>query len=446
MRRDAAPVAGAVGICCGPHCGAADHGQASGMEQKPSVLVVGAGIVGLCTAWYLARAGADVTLVDRDGPGEGTSSGNAGAISAGSVAPLAMPGILRQVPGMLLDPKGALHIPARYWPKALPWLWRFVMEARPERVEKIAEALAVLLNGAEDRHLEILEAEGALDLIERNGQLYLYHNPAHLAKDDAAWALRRAHGLDMRVLNRIEVLELEPEVSKTYGTGVFLPQQSHSVNPLRQARVIARGVERMGGRILRGSVSAVIAEERRVTGAIVDGTPIRTDHVVLAAGAWSAKLLAPLGIKVPLESQRGYHIMLPTPGVMPRRPVVPADRKVFITPMEDGLRIAGSVEFGGTEAPPNPARAAMLLEDLARVYPQADMRDARPHWMGHRPCLPDSLPVVGPVKAWPGLWCAFGHGHLGLTGSAPTGAMIASAMLGPKPNTDLTPFGVERFA
>jgi len=416
------------------------------MEHKPRVLVVGAGIVGLCCAWYLARAGADITLVDRDGPGEGTSSGNAGAISAGSVAPLAMPGVLKQVPGMLLDPKGALHIPARYWPAAFPWLWRFVLEARPERVAEIAQALAVLLHGAEERHLEILKAEGALDLIAHNGQLYLYRDAQHLAKDDASWALRREHGMETRVLDRAGILELEPEVSAAYTVGLFAPRQGHSLNPLRQARVIARGVERMGGRVLRGNVSALMTQDHRVTGAMVDGAPVAADHVVLAAGAWSAKLLAPLGIRVPLESQRGYHIMLPHPGVMPRRPLVPADRKAFITPMEEGLRIAGTVEFGGTEAPPNAARAALLLEDLAKVYPQADIRDAKPHWMGHRPCLPDSLPVVGPVREWPGLWCAFGHGHLGLTGSAPTGALVAAAMLGPKPNADLSPFGVERFA
>lgn len=416
------------------------------MEPKPRILVIGAGIVGLCCAWHLARGGADVTLVDRDGPGEGTSSGNAGAISAGSVAPLAMPGVLKQVPAMLLDPKGALHIPAPYWPAAFPWLWRFVLQARPERVAGIAQALATLMQGAEERHLEILAAESALDLIVNNGQLYLYRDAPHLAKDAAAWALRREHGLDMRVLDRAGLLALEPEVSAHYGVAVFLPSQGQSVNPLRQSRTIARGVERLGGRILRGTVSALTTQDHRVTGAMVDGAPHVADQVVLAAGAWSARLLAPLGIRVPLESQRGYHIMLPDPGVMPRRPVVPADRKAFLTPMEEGLRIAGTVEFGGTEAPPNPARAALLLEDLARVYPQADTRGAKPFWMGHRPCLPDSLPVMGPVQAWPGLWCAFGHGHLGLTASAPGAALLAAAMLGPVPNTDLTPYAIERFA
>jgi D-amino-acid dehydrogenase len=302
----------------------------------PRVIVVGAGIVGLCVAWHLAREGASVTLLDREGPGEGTSSGNAGAISAGSVAPLAMPGVLRQVPGMLLDPKGALHIPARYWPRAAPWLWRFLRSAEPARVRAIADGMAQLLAGAEARHRDILEAEGSLDLIRENGQLYLYRDAAHLAKDEASWALRRAHGLEMQVLDRAGILDLEPEIGPAYATGVLLPRQGHCVNPLRHARVVAQGVQRMGGTIRRAAVEALVTEGARVTGVRAAGETLEAEHVVLAAGAWSARLLAPLGIRVPLESQRGYHVMLPDPGVMPRRPVVPADRKAFLTPMEGG--------------------------------------------------------------------------------------------------------------
>jgi glycine/D-amino acid oxidase-like deaminating enzyme len=177
---------------------------------------------------------------------------------------------------------------------------------------------------------------------------------------------------------------------------VFLPHQGHSLNPLRQARVVARGVERQGGRLRRGAVTALTREGSRVTGVATEAGKVEADQVVIATGAWSARLLQPLGIHVPLQSQRGYHVMLPEPGVMPRRPVVPADRKVFITPMEEGLRVAGTVEFGGTEAPPNAARAALLVGDLAQVYPQARAEGAKPFWMGHRPCLPDSLPVLGP--------------------------------------------------
>lgn len=412
------------------------------------IVVVGAGIVGLCVAWHLARRGLPVTVLDSGEPGS-ASSGNAGAISAGSVAPLAMPGVLRQVPGMLTDPNGALHIPADYWPRAAPWLLRFVASARAQRVAQIAEALAGLFFGAMERHREILAAEGALDLIRDEGQLYLYRDEAHFAKDAASWELRHRHGQKMKILHGSAAIRaLEPEVSDRYGLGVFLPDQGSSVNPLRQTWVVAEGVWRMGGEIRQATVRAISTDgAARVTGVETEAGPLPASTVVVAAGAWSAGLLRPLGLRIPLETQRGYHVMLRDAGVRLRRPVVPADRKAFISPMEAGLRVAGTVEFGGLERAPTQRRAELLLDDLRKVFPQAripvDATDG--FWMGHRPCLPDSLPVLGPVRRWSGLWCAFGHGHLGLTGSAPTGALLGAAIAGERPNLDFTPFAPERF-
>lgn len=409
------------------------------------VVVVGAGIVGLCVAWHLANRGLKPIVLDGEEPGSGASSGNAGAISAGSVAPLAMPGVLKQVPQMLTDPRGALHIPMTYWPRALPWLLRFVASARPARVERIADALGALLFGAMEQHRKILEAEGAGDVIRDTGQLYVYRDTQQLSKDKGSWDLRKRHGLAMEVLDRAGLLALEPEVGAGYTVGVFLPEQGSSVDPKRQAQIVANGVRRMGGEIRRAAVRAITTEGQRVTGVETDAGRIAADEVVIAAGAWSARLLRPLGFRIPLETQRGYHVMLPDAGVTLSRPVVPADRKVFLTPMEGGLRVAGTVEFGGLDRAPTPERAAYLLDDLKAVFPQARTDNAQPFWMGHRPCLPDSVPVIGPAKAWQGLWCAFGHGHLGLTGSAPTGAVLGAAIAGEKPNFDFSPFAAERF-
>ncbi|HEY4251131.1 MAG TPA: FAD-dependent oxidoreductase [Roseomonas sp.] len=409
------------------------------------VVIIGAGIVGLCLGWHCARRGMAVTLLDAGEPGGGASSGNAGAISAGSVAPLAMPGVLRQVPGMLTDPRGALHIPFGYWPRALPWLLRFVASARPARVEAIANALGALQFGAMERHREIMAAEGALDLIRETGQLYLYRDDAHLAKDASGWALRVQHGMRVERLDAAGIAALEPGIDPAYQLGLFLPEQGSVTNPKRLAEVVARGIERQGGRVLRARVAAIASEGGRAIGAMTEAGLVPGDITVLAAGAFSARLLAPLGIRVPLETQRGYHIMLPDAGVTPQRPLIPADRKAFISPMEHGLRLAGTVEFGGLDRAPTPKRAALLLDDLAKVYPQARSEGAEGFWMGHRPCLPDSLPVLGPVARLPGLWCAFGHGHLGLTGSAPTGALLAAAIAGERLNIDLEPFAIERF-
>jgi len=412
-------------------------------SDSPRIVVIGGGIVGLCVAWHLAKRGLR-PLVLEAGKAGAASSGNAGAISHGSVAPLAMPGILKQVPGMMLDPAGALHIPMRYWLKAAPWLLRFVASARTPQVEAAATALASLFFGTLDRHKEIVAAEGAPELIRETGQIYLYRDDAQMAKDKAGLDLRRRHGLRMEVLDRAALSTLEPAVSPAYTRGVYLPDHGSSVNPARFAEVVARGVQRQCGEVRTAEVRAIRTEGRRVTGVETASGVIPADQVVLAAGAWSARLLASLGVKVPLETQRGYHMMLPDAGVTPGRVLSPADRKVFISPMEDGLRVAGSVEIAGLDAPPNEARAQLLLGDLRAVFP--DVRtDGATSWMGHRPCLPDSVPVLGPLRDWQGVWCAFGHGHLGLTGSAPTGALIAAAMAGERPNFDFAPFRAERF-
>ena len=389
-------------------------------SDRPRIIVIGGGIVGLCVAWHLARRGLAPLVLEARKP-HAAYPGNAGAISHGSVAPLAMPGVLRQVPRMLTDRAGALHIPLRYWLKAAPWLLRFVASARTSQVEGAATALASLLFGAPERHKEILLAEGATDLIREEGQMYLYRDDAQMAKDAASLELRRRHGLRMEVLDRAGLAALEPEVAPSYTRAVFLPDHGSCVNPARMAEVVAAGIRRMGGEIREAQVRAIRLDGRRAAGVVTDAGDLPADQVVLAAGAWSARLLAPLGIRVPLETQRGFHVMLPDSGVKVGRILSPADRKVFITPMEDGLRVAGSVEIAGLDAPPNEARAQLLLGDLRAVFPHVRTEGGRT-WMGHRPCLPDSVPVMGPLRTWDGIWCAFGHGHLGLTGSAPTGA------------------------
>jgi D-amino-acid dehydrogenase len=411
-----------------------------------SILVIGAGIVGLAIAWRLLREGAAVAVVDPEPPGEGGASfGNAGAISSSSVAPLAMPGMLAQVPRMLLDPAAPLHIPLGYWLRAAPWLARFVAAARPAAVARAAAALDALQHLATEQHIDLAAEIGAPELIQTQGNLYLYRGPEQLAKDRASWDLRRAHGARVEVLDRAGLLSLEPQIGPAYTLGMFLPDHAHCASPFRYAQAVAEAFRQAGGEIRRDRIRALTVAEGRATGAEGEARRHEADAVVLAAGAWSARLLAPLGYRIPLEAQRGYHVNLPDSGIAIRRSVVPADRKVFITPMEGGLRVAGTVEFGGLERPPNEARARLLYGDLAAVFPSARLAGATGFWMGHRPCLPDSVPVIGPAARVQGLWFAFGHGHLGLTGAAPTARMLAPAVLGRPANQDFTPFAAERF-
>jgi len=409
------------------------------------VAVVGAGIVGLCAAWHLVKRGAKVTIVDREGPGRGCSFGNSGSLSSGSVAPLAMPGVVKSAPRMLLDRASPLRVAPGYWLKAAPWLARFVAASRPARVQEISNALAALLRPSIEHHARLLREIEAMDLLRRDGQLVVYRSMEHLAKDNAVWQLRRRHGYEVRVIDRAGIVALEPAVGPAYTVGVYLPDQAMVTNPYRYCDELARALAQRGADILRDEVRAIETGAEAGVGLRLSDKTLAADKVVVAAGVWSTELLRPLGHRIPLESQRGYHITLKETGVDISRPVVPADRKVFIAQQESGLRVGGTVEFAGLEAPPSQARADLLLEDLRAVFPQARLTGARSDWMGHRPCLPDSLPVIGESPAHRGLWLAFGHGHLGLTGAAVTGDVLARAMHGDSPGLDLAPYSAARF-
>jgi glycine/D-amino acid oxidase-like deaminating enzyme len=418
--------------------------ESSSRDGRGAVVIVGAGIVGVCTAWQLLRRGADVTLIDRDEPGRGCSYGNAGALSFGSVAPLAMPGVMRDSLTMLLDPAAPLRIPLHYLPTAAPWLRRFVSSARPDEVRRISRALSALLANSIEKHLEILSDVGASDIVRRTGQLYLYPNEKWLRKDTMSWELRKEQGLRIERLGREGILALEPEVGPDYTIGMFTPDQGMSVNPYRQVTAIVSDFARRGGRIVRDRVVAIEVEGDHVRAVRGENASYACNDAVICAGAWSTQLLTGLGYALPLESQRGYHVTIPSPGISVARPVIAADRKVFLTPMEDGLRAAGTVEFGGLARAPNRKRADYLVRDMSRVFPRAQIPDAWSFWMGHRPCFPDSLPVIGPSRHH-GLWFNFGHGHLGLTMSATSGDVLARAISGEPSNIDLKPFSFERF-
>ena len=237
---------------------------------------------------------------------------------------------------------------------------------------------------------------------------------------------------------------MEPGIGPGYRVGVFLPAEGWVANPLRYAQALASRLTDMQATFVQAAIQSLQADVSGWT--LSDGTRRwQADSVVICAGAWSRPLLAAQGWKVPLESQRGYHLHLASPNIELRHQVVLTDRKLFLSPMETGLRLAGTVEFGSLSHPPSMQRARLLGEHARAGLPELDTGNAST-WMGHRPCLPDSMPVLGPVPDRPGLWCAFGHGHLGLTGSANTGRLIAGAMAGrPDDQRILRPFSIERF-
>lgn len=413
-------------------------------QRASEATIVGGGIVGLCAAYHLIEAGLEVRIIEPQGPGAECSWGNAGSLSSGSVAPLAMPGVLKQAWGMLLDPTGPLYVPASYLLHVAPWMARFVASSRPARVAEIARSLHSLIGNAVQEHKLLAAKVGTEELIIETGQLHLYPNQQALEKDNAGWALKKQHGLNATKVGRCDIQRLEPSIGHEYQMGYFLPDQPFIKDPYLYSTRIAEFLKKRGVTFVKDRVQSF---ERRNAGWLVKGEHhnYETSNVVLAAGAWSAKLLSPLGVKVPLESQRGYHLQFPQSEGLIQRLVVLADRKVFITPMQGGLRAAGTVEFGGLDRLPDSTRARLLGGHTHAALPSLDTSNPI-EWMGHRPCLPDSLPVLGELPGIAGLWCAFGHGHLGLTGATGTGRLLADAMTGSQQaKATLAPFSASRF-
>ena len=402
-------------------------------NATPRVAVVGAGIVGTSIALALRKRGADVTLVDRDEPGRGCSFGNSGAISPGSVAPLAMPGVLASVPSMMLDDESPLYLPLRYLPRALPWLLQFVASARPKAVEAAAAKLAALHAGAIDAHEAMTRELGVPELFLRRGHLHLYPDEAALAKDATGWRMRKDYGFQVERLDRGGIEALEPNVAARYRIAMYMGDHATILNPFRYVQAMAHAFAAAGGRIVRTRIDQLEPQgggwRLRGTGE-ADG--LSFDHAVVAAGAWSRELLSPLGVHLSLESQRGYHLQFEGARDVVSRTVVLADKKVFVTPMEEGLRVGGTVEIAGLSAPPDERRAAVLARIARETFPALADLPSRT-WMGHRPCMPDTVPVVGPARGHRGLWIATGHGHLGLTDSLNTARRIADGVLGQVP-------------
>ena len=396
-------------------------------NEAHTVAVIGAGVVGAATALWLQRRGKQVVLIDRDSPGSGCSAGNSGAISPGSVAPLAMSGVLASVPSMLFDDESPLYLPLGYFPQAVPWLAQFVASARPGKVVEAAARLDAIHRGAVAMHRELTRAIGVPELFMDRGHLHLYPDERALAKDAAGWRLRAQYGYAARHLDRAGIEKLEPNAPARYQTGMFLDDHATILNPRRYVEAMATAFVGAGGKIERASVSALTREGDgwRLQGA----SPCRFGQVVVAAGAWSRALLDPLGIKVPLESQRGYHVQFEGGESVVSRTVVLADKKVFATPMEQGLRFGGTVEIGGLSRPPDARRSAVLQRIAIESFPQLAGRTSQT-WMGHRPCMPNSVPIIGEAMGQPGLWLAIGHGHLGLTDSLPTAQRISDGICG----------------
>jgi D-amino-acid dehydrogenase len=409
--------------------------------------IIGAGIIGMSVASLLQRDGFKVTVIDRLPPGEGCSFGNAGGIAFAEVMPTIHSGMLWKIPGWLMDPLGPLTIRWSYLPRALPWLMAAARQALPERVQAIAVARASLALRVMGDFEALLQPVGAMNFVVARDTLRLYDSEAQYQAEGAERELKRAHGFDMKRLSGGEVREIEPDVGPKVHCGAYHGGWYFVTDPGRLVKTIAADVTRQGGSIIADDVVTLNCEGRRCTSlGLRAGGALPVDRLVICAGAYSHLLARRLGEEFPLEAERGYHLVLPEAGVALSRALTYARAPGVATPMEMGLRLAGADEFAGLEAPPNYARADALWRTFKRVLPGLREPDGTAsRWMGRRPGLPDSLPVIGASRSVANLWYGFGHGHMGLTWGPTTGRLIADLMGGRAPNLDMAPFRPDRF-
>jgi D-amino-acid dehydrogenase len=414
------------------------------MSAERAITVVGAGVVGLAAALTLQLEGRRVVVLDPEPPGEGTSYGNAGIFAVGSVTPLGTPGILRDVPRMLLDPNGPLRIRPSYAARIAPWLWRLVRASAPAEVERLSHALAALCLPSLDAWRPLIDAAGAGALVRRNGYLYIWETEAQARAAAGLLELRRRLGVRIEDVPTEQLRQLAPALRPGVAKAVLMTDGGHCLNPLGLSQALAARIREGGGEFRRARALGFEFGPEGPSRILTDAGPQQIDDVVIAAGARSRPLAAALGCDAPLDTERGYHVMLPQPGVEPRSAMLFPALGFGATPMAEGFRIAGTVEFGGLEAPPDWRRADALVAHAQRLFPGLGTEGAR-RWMGYRPSMPDSLPVIGRSPKHANAYFAFGHGHLGLTLAAVTGRLIADLVAGRTPSLDPSPYGIDRF-
>ena len=408
------------------------------------VVVIGAGIVGVSAGIWLRRAGCEVTIVDRSGPGTGTSHGNAGVLAACAMVPVTGPGLLPKAPGMVLNPDYPLFLRWSYLPKLLPWLRKYLSHANDADTRRIAHALAPIVSDSVEQHKSLCDDLGLGSWVTDSDYCFAYRDRSVFESEAYTWGLRREAGFVPEIIEGQDVRDYEPSLGPQITCMAIMKNHGFIRSPGGYVKALAQAFEGMGGVIREAEVKDFDLSGGRVRGVQTTQGTIACDEVVLATGVWSGPMMRKLGLKVPLESERGYHVVFENATGGPSRPVMLASGKFVATPMEQGLRCAGILEFGGLEAGPSAAPFALLRRQVKEAFPQLTAT-SEIEWMGHRPAPSDSLPLIGQIGET-GVFTAFGHHHIGLTGGPKTGRLIAGLITGGRVNTDLAPYHPQRFS
>lgn len=417
----------------------------TGPAGSADTVVVGGGVVGLCTALYLQRTGRSVTVLERTFPGDGASGHNGGAVSVGDCAPIAMPGVIRSVPSMLRDPLSPFAISWPYLPRIGPWLLRFVRAGRRSEVERIAAAIAALMENALPAYRPLISGTEAERWLRPGGLLYGFATDESFAAAQYGIGLRERQGLSFKVLDDDAITGLDPLLAGRFRHGLYLPDAHHTPDPGEFTRALAQVFLDGGGRLVTTTVNGFDTRGGSVEGVRTSTGRRAAGEVVLTAGAWSRGLARELGARVPLDTERGYGVQVPDAPFGLRFPVISGDHHIALSPQPRGIRVVGTVEFAGLSAPAKRERARRLEKAARRIFPELPATGTS-WWMSYRPSMPDSLPVIGRSPRYGNAFLAFGHGHKGLAQAAVTGRLVQELADGNDPVVDPAPYRPERFA
>jgi len=398
-------------------------------ETGKHVAIIGAGIVGVSTAIWLQRAGHRVTLIDPNGPAGGTSHGNAGVLAACSVVPVTVPGLMLKAPKMLFGRDGPLFLRWTYLPKLLPFLFRYLAHGNVKDVNRIADGLTLMLADTAEQHTAIAKGTGAEQYLSVGDYVFGYPDRAAFERDGFGWQLRRDRGFEYEEMDGQRFAKFDPAMAGRFGIGIRCPDHGHIRDPGNYVKALARHVEEQGGVIIEAEATDIAIESGAATGVVTSQGLVAADDIVLATGMWSGPLANKIGITVPMEAERGYHIEFVNPSIMPKVPVMVTSGKFVMTPMEGRLRCAGIVEFGGMSEKRSRGPFELLKRQTLALFPELEYERIE-EWMGFRPSTTDSLPLIGASERHSNVWTGFGHQHIGLTAGPKTGRWLAQMIDG----------------
>ena len=413
-------------------------------KLRSSIGVIGAGIQGVCISLCLIKKGFEVTLIDREDPGkESASYGNAGHFSPYASVPVNRPDILFDVPAMLLSSTGPLALKWNYVPKMIPWFIKFIKNCSKKNMLHTTKYMHQILDLALPAYDELFEDINVSELVESKGIIYFWTNK-DLKSRELEINMRKELGVKQQLLTPHEIHDLEPHIKQIYHGGVLYPNARHTRNPKKVLLKLFDLFIKKGGHFEKQNVQSVSFT--------TDNKPViktnlnfyNFDKAVIACGAFSKKITDQLGEKIPLDTERGYHVHFKGHDHLLTRPVIFLNRGFGITPMEQGLRVVGTVEFGGLDNPVSKKRILNLVNNAKYLFPE--LTEHHDEWLGFRPTLPDFLPVMGPSKNYKNLFYSFGHHHLGWTLGAISGKIVSGMIAGENTNLDLSAYKSTRFS